>query len=128
MKRVLRRALRYIFIHKFLVSEWLETRVAFNPIARKMHKDPYPTYRRLRERDPVHRSKLIGGWIVSRYSDVDAVLRHHKRFGKNDVDDEGRPVRVRLSPCRYNDCDPPDHGRRGARCGCFPQQLELRRG
>ena len=112
MKRVLRRVLRYLFIRKFLLSEWLETRVAFNPIAGKMHKDPYPTYRRLREKDPVHRSKLIGGWVVSRYSDVDAVLRDHRRFGKNDVDDEGRPVAPTDGEVRsmlY--LDPPDHTR-----------------
>jgi cytochrome P450 len=37
--------------------------------------DPYKTYRQLRERDPVYRDRRFLGWIVSRYDDVQAVLR-----------------------------------------------------
>jgi cytochrome P450 len=38
-------------------------------------EDPYPTYARLRAEDPVHWSKAWGAWVVSRYADVQAVLR-----------------------------------------------------
>jgi len=36
--------------------------------------DPYPLYRRLRERDPVHWDPFLHAWIVTRYADVAAVL------------------------------------------------------
>lgn len=42
---------------------------AFNPFAPDDRADPYPTYRDLREHDPVHRSQL-GFWALSRYEDV----------------------------------------------------------
>ncbi len=38
-------------------------------------EDPYPTYARLRAEDPIHWSEAWGAWVVSRYADVQAVLR-----------------------------------------------------
>ncbi|MDT0541922.1 MULTISPECIES: cytochrome P450 [Streptomyces] len=46
----------------------------FDPRDPSVRTDPYPLYRKLRESDPVHRSNF-GYWILSRYADVDAVLR-----------------------------------------------------
>ncbi|WP_410641686.1 cytochrome P450 [Amycolatopsis sp. lyj-346] len=46
----------------------------FDPRDPAVRLDPYPVYRRLRETDPVHRSDF-GFWVLSRYADVDAVLR-----------------------------------------------------
>jgi cytochrome P450 len=40
----------------------------------EVRRDPYPTYRRFRERGIV-RLRLLGGWAVARYDDVDRVLR-----------------------------------------------------
>jgi len=40
-----------------------------------MLADPYPTYRRLRERDPVYWYEPFGAWVLTRYADVDAALR-----------------------------------------------------
>lgn len=37
--------------------------------------DPYPVYARLREEAPVGWSESLGGWVVSRYSEVNASLR-----------------------------------------------------
>jgi cytochrome P450 len=36
--------------------------------------DPYPALKRLREEEPVHRSEVLGGWVLTRYEDVRAVL------------------------------------------------------
>lgn len=36
----------------------------------EMLEDPYPTYRQLRERDPVHRDEALRGWVLTRYEDV----------------------------------------------------------
>jgi hypothetical protein len=43
--------------------------------------DPYPTYRALREVDPVHRQK-DGGVLLTRYDDLDAVYRD-RRFSSD---------------------------------------------
>ncbi|MCG8347556.1 MAG: cytochrome P450 [Chloroflexales bacterium] len=47
--------------------------------------DPYPVYANLRETSPIHRVTPPEGrsfWVISRYADVDAVLRDN-RFSKN---------------------------------------------
>ncbi len=49
--------------------------LAFNPFLPEVHEDPYPLYHQLRAADPVHRSPL-GFWVLTRHSDVLAVLRH----------------------------------------------------
>ena len=42
---------------------------AFDPLDPSFVKDPYPTYKSLREHDPVHRSHK-GYWVLTRYTDV----------------------------------------------------------
>ncbi|HEX4821911.1 MAG TPA: cytochrome P450 [Acidimicrobiales bacterium] len=51
------------------------TTVAFNPLEDGFIDWPYDQYRRLRAHDPVHYSELLHGWVVTRYADVDALLR-----------------------------------------------------
>jgi cytochrome P450 len=41
-----------------------------NPFAHEFHADPYPTYRRLRERAPLYHNEALGFWALSRYRDV----------------------------------------------------------
>lgn len=48
--------------------------VAYVPLGRRYHADPYPAYRRLRERDPIHRSAL-GLWVFTRHADILTILR-----------------------------------------------------
>ncbi|HEX3782598.1 MAG TPA: cytochrome P450 [Pseudonocardiaceae bacterium] len=48
--------------------------ITFDPRDPSIRSDPYPIYRQLREQDPIHRSSF-GYWVLSRYADVDAVLR-----------------------------------------------------
>lgn len=47
----------------------------FNPLEDGFVDWPYDQYRRLRAEDPVHRSELLHGWVVTRYDDVNAILR-----------------------------------------------------
>jgi pimeloyl-[acyl-carrier protein] synthase len=61
-----------------IAVERLQTGVAFNPLARSFRVDPYAVYRRLRETDPFHRSRAVGGWVLTRHADVSAVLRDPK--------------------------------------------------
>ena len=86
---------------------------SFNPMDPEFLADPYPTYRRLRTEDPVHRSPL-DFWVLTRYEDVVAVLRDARfikeplaafvaaRFGA------AVPPGVGVSML---DRDPPDHTR-----------------
>jgi cytochrome P450 len=63
--------------------ERLRTGAALDPLAPDYAADPHPQYARLRERDPVHRSHLAGGWMLTRFRDVEAVLRD-PRFSADD--------------------------------------------
>ena len=44
--------------------------VEFNPFDPSFAEDPYPHWRMLRERAPVHRT-AIGFWVLTRYDDDD---------------------------------------------------------
>ena len=43
--------------------------VGYDPLDPLTHQNPYPTYRRLRDEDPVHRTAR-GYWVLSRFEDV----------------------------------------------------------
>jgi len=47
----------------------------FNPYDPKLHEDPYPVYRRLRDEFPAHYNDEMNFWTFSRYDDVAAALR-----------------------------------------------------
>jgi pimeloyl-[acyl-carrier protein] synthase len=53
----------------------------FDPRLPEFHANPYPFYRALREKDPVHQSPL-GFWVLTRYDDVVTSLRD-PRFGRD---------------------------------------------
>jgi cytochrome P450 len=105
-----------------LLRERVESGVVFFPMQKHLRADPHPYYRRLRERDPVHRSRLADGWVLSRHEDVLGVLRdpswssderNWNRYGRYrargaragipDPYEEKRASMLRI--------DPPDHTR-----------------
>lgn len=49
--------------------------VIFDPLEAGFVESPYPQYARLRAHDPVHWSELLHGWVLTRYADIDALLR-----------------------------------------------------
>jgi hypothetical protein len=57
---------------------------AFDPrkLPQSFHDDPYPTYRVLLERDPVHRCP-DGSWFLTRYDDLLEVYRDTVRFSSD---------------------------------------------
>ncbi len=79
----MRKAIRSIVVNTALLRERWESGVAYNPLSTQVTQDPYPVYARLRARDPVHRSRLMKGWIFTRHADVDTILRDHRRFAND---------------------------------------------
>jgi cytochrome P450 len=53
----------------------------FAPTELDFIADPYPAYAGLREREPVHHDEATDHWLISRYEDVNALLRD-RRFGR----------------------------------------------
>ncbi|HYM30691.1 MAG TPA: cytochrome P450 [Candidatus Cybelea sp.] len=47
----------------------------FDPTQQSVIDDPYPAFHTLMERDPVHFSPAVGGWVLTRYDHVRAALR-----------------------------------------------------
>ena len=52
----------------------------YEPMSKRWRVDPYPVYRELRERDPVHWAPESGCYCVSRYDDALFVLKNPKLF------------------------------------------------
>lgn len=110
----------------------------FDPTSAEFQSNPFPTYARLREEDPLHWSEKLGGWVATGYRDVKFVLGD-ARFSADRI----TPFMNGLSPTRreayarlgsslshwivFN--DPPRHTRlRGLQNKAFaPQRMaELR--
>jgi cytochrome P450 len=72
------------------------TAVFFNPFEPGFREDPYPFYRRILDEAPVHRS-LIGGWVLARYADVNAVLRNPLASTGSILDPAQREALLRAS-------------------------------
>ena len=113
VRRAIRSVVKPIYIRTRLAEEWLRTGVALWP-SPAFIANPYPLYRRLRERDPVHRSLLTGQFAVSRYADVDRVLRDHSAFSNVPRKIDPRLHRLstvqEVTPTMIR-VDPPDHTR-----------------
>ena len=102
---------------RFLVlTERIRHSVAYNPFADAITQDPYPTYAALRARSPVHRSLLTHAWVLTRYADVGAVLRDHRRFSNDPRRREAAHRGIGALPAGPDDysrllVDPPEHTR-----------------
>ena len=102
--------------------ERLSTGLAYTPSRQNWRADPYPFYRQLQERDPFHHSISQGGWVLSRYHSIEAVLKD-RRFS-SDIRHwrnwpSVRKIMHRVEPKETNlsytpsmlELDPPDHTR-----------------
>lgn len=47
--------------------------------------DPYPTYKQLREYDPVHWVPELNGWFVSKHKDISRILTDQEHFSKENI-------------------------------------------
>jgi cytochrome P450 len=57
-----------------------ETGVYYDPYDLKIHADPYPTFRRLREESPLYFNEDHGFYALSRFNDVEKGLVDHATF------------------------------------------------
>ncbi|HSF32281.1 MAG TPA: cytochrome P450 [Candidatus Tectomicrobia bacterium] len=131
MAASLRAWIRPIAIRTTLAWEWWQSGVTYYPLSPRVYRDPYPTYAKLRRRDPVHWNTLGRSWVISRYRDVDIILRDHMRFS-NDTRYR-RPSRRNAQPpatlprgLSMLFLDPPDHTRLRAlvQQGFTPRAIE----
>jgi cytochrome P450 len=85
-------------------------------------RDPFPTYRAMREEQPVYWSEAWGVWVLTQYDDVIAVLREPNRFSNAGrfarfLDSLPESVQPDVEPLRKHyasgmiQSDPPDHTR-----------------
>ena len=110
----IRQALRSVVVNTLLLRERWQSGVSYNPLSAEMAQDPYPTYARLRGRDPVHRSRLMDAWVFSRFADVDAILRDHRHFSNDPrkrVASRRQASLPRVEEPSMLFLDPPDHTR-----------------
>ena len=86
----------------------------FNPMAPEFVADPYPTYRRMREEDPVHQSPM-GFWVLTRYEDVVASLKDPRMIKEPIQAFVAARFGLQVPPTGMGmsmlDRDPPDHTR-----------------
>ena len=99
---------RPIAKRSLLTWEWLESGVVFDLTSKDVLANPYPTYQKLREKDPIHRMRLVDAWVLTRYDDVQAVLLDHSRFSNQEA---GAGDREYTQDRSMLDLDPPDHTR-----------------
>jgi cytochrome P450 len=108
-------------VRAMLLRERVQSGVSWNPLDSQLYSHPYPLYKRLRSKDPVHRSRLGDLWVLTRYEDIDRVLRNQD-FSADDRTQKGyekerqRQIEAGLigdheeSPSMLRS-DPPDHTR-----------------
>jgi hypothetical protein len=80
-----------------------------DPYDRAQQADPYPLYRELRARDPLHRNEQRGFWALSRHADVAAAFLEPATYSSargSFLDDD--PARVGRT---LGTTDPPRHER-----------------
>ena len=117
--KFLREVLTRGFLEYAALREILESGVAYRPLARDRKLNPYASYRNLREKDPVHRMRLMDGWVLSRYADCTSVLRDSRFVSdrtKSSFGEEMRKLEQRSAYARATAQwmlfrDPPDHTR-----------------
>ena len=95
------------------LAERVRHGASYNPLCERTIQDPYPAYTRLRSASPVHRSTILGSWVISRYDDVLSVARDHIRFSN---DPRWRNATASVLPPAPDDysillVDPPEHTR-----------------
>ena len=92
-------------VYDHLAQDRRRNGIAWWPLGASYLADPYPDLRRLRETAPCLRCSLTGGVLVTRYQDVDRILRDYEAFALGT-----RQRRARRGQSMVGS-DPPEHTR-----------------
>ncbi|HIE83912.1 MAG TPA: cytochrome P450 [Dehalococcoidia bacterium] len=121
IQKFLKRSIVNIVISMRSSKEMRRTGVVYNPLSEVSHQDPQTIWRNLRYKDPIHWSDVVQGWVVSRHSDVDSILRDFKRFSNVPqmlLEQNKQSPTIISSPDEFDvnaptmlQSDPPDHTR-----------------
>ena len=108
-----RRRWRSLGAHAVGIGERARSGATYNPLSRSVIQNPYETYARLRRRSPVHKSAILGSWVLTRYEDVLAAAKDHERFSNNPRWRETTRSVLPPAPDDYSILlvDPPEHTR-----------------
>ncbi|HKP42743.1 cytochrome P450 [Mycobacterium sp.] len=102
------------------ISGFHPTLTHWNPLEPAELANPYPTYAQARHEAPIFYSQFFGGWVVTRYDDIQAVVKDTKTFSNSGslgpaiVPDEARHLLPNGYPWAYpslENNDPPCHTR-----------------
>ena len=104
---------RNLGAHAVGIGERARSGATYNPLSRSVIQNPYETYARLRRHSPVHRSAILGSWVLTRYEDVLVAARDHTRFSNNPRWRETTRSVLPPAPDDYSILlvDPPEHTR-----------------
>ena len=82
------------------VSTWERASrgATYNPLSRSVIQNPYETYARLRRRSPVHRSAILGSWLLTRHEDVPRRGKGSRAFLQRPEVAESNPERAPAGP------------------------------
>jgi cytochrome P450 len=58
----------------------LDELISHSLLDKSYFRNPFPLFHELRSRAPIFRSEVIGGWIITRHEDCDAVLKDSENF------------------------------------------------
>lgn len=84
--------------------------LTFNPFLPSVREDPYPVYQALREAEPIHRSSFMDLWLLTRYQDVERLLRDLRFTSDKRLWSSLPPLDSAYIPSMLS-VDPPDHSR-----------------
>ena len=84
--------------------------IEYDPYSYKIHDDPYPVYKLLRDEAPLYHNERLGFWALSRHADVLAALKDTQRLsskygvaleGLGDVDASATMSFLAMDPPRH---------------------------
>jgi len=121
VREKLQSAVQTVVVGALTTVERVQTGAAFNPLEKGFAEDPYPQYRKLLEHDPVHRTRLAGGWVLTRYADISRALADSRFMAdERKLPDFEKIRQRRIKAANLPDqpatqtmlrLDPPDHTR-----------------
>lgn len=113
LKEDLRGKAKSVAVLALIGFERFRSGAVYTPFGANYWSNPYPMYRLLQRRDPMHYSLLSKAWVASRYDDVAAALRDPRFLvdkRKLETGQNGAAEHAGFIPSMLT-VDPPDHTR-----------------